>query len=132
MTGNELIESKGNALAALQLTTDLGNLIKPLVKDIFLLDTYIAGTTHLDDPSIVDQLKSGDRLTLRRENNRFDALAILVLNDRQQKLGYIPEKDNRIFARLMDAGKLLTAKVVEMEIYKGFTKVEIGVYMEEV
>lgn len=33
----------------------------------------------------------------------------------KEKLSYIPEKDNVIFSRLLDAGKLLKAKVNSVE-----------------
>ena len=52
-----------------------------------------------------------DVLTLHREENKFDSNAILILNEDKKKLGYVPEKDNIVFARLMDAGKLLKAKI---------------------
>lgn len=35
----------------------------------------------------------------------------MVLNAEKKKLGYVPEKDNIVFARLMDAEKLLIAKI---------------------
>ena len=34
---------------------------------------------------------------------------------KKRKLGYIPEKDNIVFARLMDAGKYLIAKIDRIE-----------------
>ena len=44
-------------------------------------------------------------------DNKFDSNAILILTESKKKLGYVPEKDNVIFARLMDAGKLLIARI---------------------
>ena len=41
---------------------------------------------------------------MQREDNKFDSNAILILNADKKKLGYVPEKDNVVFARLMDAG----------------------------
>ena len=66
----------------------LGEVIKPLSREIHLFDTYIAGTTHLKDPSVLDEIKVGDRLLLQREDNRFDDNAILVLNEAKKKFGY--------------------------------------------
>lgn len=53
----------------------------------------------------------------------------LVQTIDQQKLGYIPEKDNIIFARLMDAGKMLMAKISTIEKRGSFYKISIGIYL---
>lgn len=126
--GNDLTIKK-DGLVALQSNTDIGDLIKPLVRDIHLFDTYVAGTTHLDDKSVLDEIKVGDKLSLRREDNKFDSNAILVLNSEGQKLGYVPEKDNIIFARLLDAGKMLSAAISDIEHKGSFTKISIGIYL---
>ncbi len=68
-------------------------------------------------------------LNLKREDNKFDGKAILVLNDAGQKLGYVSEKDNVVFARLMCAGKLLKAKVTDVELKGGFHMIRIGIYL---
>ena len=94
---NELTE-KQQGLVSLVKDTELGNIIKPLVKEIHLFDSYIAGTTHLEDKSVLEALAVGDMLSLQREDNKFDTNAILVLNGDGKKLGYVPEKDNIIFA----------------------------------
>ena len=46
--------------------------------------------------------------------------------DDMMKLGYVPEKDNIVFARLMDAGKLLAAKITKRG---SFTQISIGIYL---
>lgn len=126
--GNELTINKDN-FVALQSNTDLGELIKPLIKEIHLFDTFIAGTTHLDDKNVINEVKIDDKLDLKREDNKFDEKAILVLNKKGQKLGYIPEKDNIIFSRLLDAGKMLSATVSDIEHKDSFTKISIGIYL---
>ena len=107
----------------------LSDVIKPLVNEIHLFDTYIAGTSFLEDTTVLDELNPNDKLTLKREDNKYDEKAILILNSTNNKLGYIPEKDNQIFSRLMDAGKLLIAKVNKIDKYNDFTKVSIGIYL---
>ena len=99
------------------------------MNEIHLFDTFIAGTTHLEDKSVLDDIEEGDKLTLRRELNKFDEKAILVLDQSERKLGYIPEKDNAVFSRLMDAGKLLIAKVSDIQLHGSFHKVKIGIYL---
>jgi hypothetical protein len=107
------------------------DLIKPLVKEIFLFDTFIAGTSYVDKKLIV-ALSPDDKLILRREeDNRFDDRAVMVLDKDQHKVGYIPEKDNAIFSRLMDAGKLLTAKVKKIDRKGDFSKIEIGIFLTD-
>lgn len=74
-------------------------------------------------------IKEGDKLTLRRENNKFDSKAVMILSPDGRKLGYIPEKDNIIFSRLMDAGKLLAAKITKIELKGSFHQIGIGIYL---
>lgn len=106
------------------------NLIKPLVKEIYLFDTYVAGTNYVDDLSNFKDLKEGDRLVLKREkDNKFDHKAILVNTESQKKLGYIPRKDNAIFSRLLDAGKLLSATVKEINEHGDFYSIKINIYL---
>lgn len=124
------IEIKNAGLVEAVERKDLGDILKPLVKEIHLFDTFIAGTSHLEDEMPLEALAVGDRLTLRREtDNRFDDKAILVLDEQGRKLGYVPEKDNIIFSRLLDAGKLLIGRVAKIERLKGFAKVAIGIWL---
>ncbi len=125
---NEL-SIKKDGLISLSENNNLGNMIKPLMREIHLFDSFIAGTTHLSDPSVLQEIKVGDKLSLMREDNKFDHNAILVLTNEKRKLGYIPEKDNTIFSRLMDAGKLLVAKITKIEKRGNFYQISIGIYL---
>lgn len=107
----------------------LGDVLKPLNREIYLFDTHIAGTTKLKDSSVLEHIKVGDRLLMQREDNKFDDNAILVLNESKQKLGYVPEKDNVVFARLMDAGKLLCGKIKRIELKGSFKLISISIYL---
>ncbi len=107
----------------------IADVIKPLVSEIHLFDTYIAGTSYLADETPLKNLKIDDRLTLRREETIYDDKAIMVLTGSDEKLGYIPEKDNIIFSRLMDAGKLLIAKVKDIKDLHHFMKISISIYL---
>lgn len=126
---NELTK-KEEAMVSVVQGNELGDIIKPLIREIYLFDSYIAGTTHLEDKSVLDEIKVGDMLTLQREENKFDSNAIMILTDDKNKLGYVPEKDNLIFARLMDAGKLLKAKITKIQS-KGnyFKQINVGIYL---
>lgn len=125
---NGLIKSK-NDIIAMADAKGLGEVIKPLSREIYLFDTYVAGTTYLKDQSVLDEVKKGDKLILRREDNRFDELAILVLNEAGKKLGYVPEKDNEVFARLMDAGKLLCGRIKSVDPKGSFRLINIEIYL---
>ncbi len=126
--GNEIIAG-GQSAVSVVTNHELGEIIRPLIREIHLFDTWIAGTTHLEDKAVLKALKADDDLVLRREDNKFDSRAILVLNSDKQKLGYVPEKDNIVFSRLMDAGKILKAKVSRIEDQGAWTKVSIGIYL---
>ncbi len=108
---------------------EIGEIIQPLIRDIHLFDTWIAGTTHLEDKTVLKSIHPGDELLLQREDNKFDSRAILVLNKDKKKLGYVPEKDNIVFSRLMDAGKILKAKINNIQDQGSWTKVTIGIYL---
>ena len=126
---NELMEQKTGELVSAINQQGLGELLKPLVREIHLFDTFIAGTTHLKDPSVLEALKVDDRLKLVREDNKFDSNAVMVLTEDGRKTGYVPEKDNLIFARLMDAGKLLAAKITKIHKRGSFYQISIGIYL---
>lgn len=126
---NELTTNQTGDLVLAMQQHELGELLQPLIREIHLFDSFVAGTTHLKDPSVLKEIKVGDRLTLRREDNKFDSYAILILTEEKKKLGYVPEKDNIIFARLLDAGKMLAAKIKGIEKKGSFTKIAIGIYL---
>ena len=126
---NELSTQQTGALIQTIDQQGLGEMLKPLIRDIHLFDSYIAGTTHLEDKIVLNEIKIGDKLSLQREKNKFDENAILIYTEDRKKLGYIPEKDNLIFARLMDAGKLLAAKIKKIDKKGSFTQISIGIYL---
>ncbi len=125
---NQLTVGKENMVSVIS-ELGIGDLIKPLSREILLFDSYVAGTAYLDDDTVLDEIKTGDKLILQREDNRFDDNAILVLDEKKRKIGYVPEKDNIVFARLMDAGKLLTAKIDRIESKSCFRQINISIYL---
>ena len=126
---NELTIGKRNMMSLVS-DNPLGDLIKPLSHEVLLFDSYVAGTTYIKDESVFDDVKEGTKLMLQREpDNRFDENAILVLDEQKRKLGYVPEKDNLVFTRLMDAGKYLTATVRNYELQGAFRHINISIYL---
>lgn len=115
------IEEARQGFLATAGITDLGNIIKPLIREIHLFDTFVAGVTHLKDTSVLEEIKVGDNLVLQREDNKYDNNAVIIFTENKKKLGYVPRVDNIIFARLMDAGKLLKAKISGIEQRGSYT-----------
>jgi hypothetical protein len=112
-----------------------GNMIipKPFERDIFLFDTYVAGTSHIEGiEELEPYLKEGDRLDFFREaDNQHDKHAIVIKNVDGIKIGYVPKKDNIIFSRLMDAGKLLFGRITLKEKRGKWLKINIDIFLHE-
>ncbi|MBR0391217.1 MAG: HIRAN domain-containing protein [Oscillospiraceae bacterium] len=126
---NDLTPKQTDALVETLNRNGIGEMLKPLIREIHLFDTFVAGTTHLQDQSVFQEIRIGDKLSLQREDNKFDDNAVLILTETGKKLGYIPEKDNVVFARLMDAGKLLAAKITKIETRGSFYQISIGIFL---
>ena len=77
----DLVKSGGNGLVGL-LHGKGGELSipKPFEKDIFLFDTYVAGTTHIEGiEELEPHLNNDDRLEFFREpDNQYDKQAIVI------------------------------------------------------
>ena len=106
---------------------------KPFEKDIFLFDTHVAGTSHIEGiEELEPHLNIDDRLDFFREpDNRYDKEAIVIKTAGGVKIGYVPKQDNVIFARLMDAGKLLFGRISGKEKKENWVKLDIKVFMHE-
>ena len=106
---------------------------KPFERDIFLFDTYVAGTSHIEGMEELEpHLQTGDRLDFFREpDNQYDAQAIVIKTSDGVKIGYVPRQDNVIFARLMDAGKLLFGRISEKEKKGKWVKISIDIFLHE-
>ncbi len=131
---NDLLKSESGNLLGL-LHGKAGDLVipKPFEKDIFLFDTYIAGTTHIEGiEELALYLNVDDKLDFFREpDNAYDEQAIMIKTVNGVKLGYVPKQDNIIFARLMDAGKLLFGRISHKETKGRWVKIKIKVFLHE-
>ena len=131
---NDLINTESGSLLGL-LHGKGGDLVipKPFERDIFLFDTYIAGTTHIEGiEELALYLNIDDKLDFFREpDNPYDAQAIMIKTTNGVKLGYVPKQDNVIFARLMDAGKLLFGRISNKETKGRWVKIKIKVFLHE-
>ena len=127
---NELTKVE-TELAKVIDTSPVSDLLKPLVEEIHLFDTYVAGTSVTRQSANLEGIEEGEKLTLKRETNRFDENEILIFRENDRQIGRIPEQDNIIFARLMDAGKKLSARVISIEWAGSFPRIRIGIYLED-
>lgn len=131
---SDLVKIDNGDLIEYLMKTGSGlDLPKPFERDIYLFDTYVAGTTHIECiEKIGESLKDDDRLVFYREpENEHDPQAIRIETLGKEKIGYVPHKDNVIFSRLMDAGKVLFAKVIEKEMKGKWLKIKIKIYLHE-
>lgn len=105
----------------------------PFAREIFLFDTYIAGTSHIEGlEELYAYLMVGSLLNFYREpDNPYDAQAIMIKNADGVKLGYIPKADNIIFSRLMDAGKLLFGKISSKSMNGNWVKIKIDIFLKD-
>ena len=121
----------------------------PFERDIFLLGIEVAGTSHVPNMDrLYEALDEGDRVKLVREpDNPYDEYAIRIdtendapigylASDAQSlaesvKLGYIPMKNNKVFARLMDAGKLLYGVVRRKEMDGEYHRIVVKIYLKD-
>ena len=105
----------------------------PYVKEIFLMECHIAGTSYRENiKEIEKELQEKDLLVFKREtDNQHDKLAIVIFDTKGQKLGYVPRDRNEVIARLMDAGKLIFGKLERKQWRDDWLKADIRVYMRD-
>jgi hypothetical protein len=129
---NELIKiNRGDIVSYIHNVKNEVDLPKPFEKEVFLYDTYISEVNNAE--GIKDgrmSLSIGERLQFYRESdNRFDSKTIVIKTRNDDKVGFVPNKDNAVFARLMDAGKEVFCKVSRIEERDDLLKVRIKIYM---
>jgi len=100
-------------------------------RQILLARMHIAGTAYYDAEAVADRLRPGQRLALRRQlENRYDALAIEILGPEGHKLGYVPRRRNEMPARLMDAGKRLSAQTESVSQQGSWLNIQVSLYLD--
>ena len=99
---------------------------------VLLARLHVAGTAYYDAEAVADRLRPGQRLALRRQpENRYDALAIEVLGPEGHKLGYVPRRRNEMPARLMDAGKRLSARAESIAQRGSWLNIQVSLYLDD-
>jgi len=79
----------------------------PFMKEIFLIRQAIVGTRYLGgSDELVEDLKPGCRISFVAEpDNQYDKNAVMALDGKGRKIGYIPRHENGIIGALLKAGK---------------------------
>lgn len=106
--------------------------LMPFAREIMLVECHIAGTSFRDVRSVEPDLAAGTFLALRREpGNPHDELAIMILTEHGRQLGYVPRAKNEALARLMDAGKLLFARLETKQWVDDWLRAEIRIFLRD-
>lgn len=126
-----LIKTDAGFPSLFHIANSRPNLPAPFAREIFLLDCHIAGTTYRAEiAEIAESLETNTELRLQREpKNEFDESAIAVYDSETNKLGYVPRHKNEVPARLLDAGKRLSARLTAKEWRDSWLKLDIKIFL---
>ncbi len=106
--------------------------LMPFAREIMLVECHIAGTSFRDVRAVEPSLAAGAFFVLRREpRNPHDELAIMILTESGHHVGYVPRAKNEALARLMDAGKLLFARLDSKCWKNDWLQADIRVYLRD-
>lgn len=85
------------------------------MREEFIMDSPVVGTKYIKNIGEIEKdLYIGDSVALKREpENSYDELAIMVLDGKMRKMGYIPREKNRDMALMMDKCEILFGKINE-------------------
>jgi len=129
---NNLILIDPALLALMHASFGTDGALLPFAREIMLVECQIAGTSHRDLKAIAPAIIPGKLLVLRREpENKFDDLAIMILDENGNHVGYIPRIKNEALARLMDAGKILFARLETMAWHGDWLSAEVRVFLRD-
>jgi hypothetical protein len=131
---NELIRiDETNIVSVLNSSKSGLDIGKPFSRQIYLISASVAGSYYVDDIyDLLDKIKIGAKLRFVREpDNKYDELAILVKDQDDNKLGYVPRKKNPILARLMDAGKLVYGTVKTINNDDSYINIEMEIFLDD-
>lgn len=78
---------------------------------LLVQESPVAGFRHHRGVAVWPFLQEGESLALVRESvNPYDREAVAVYF-RNDKLGYVPQRENSAIAQMLDRGQTLTAKI---------------------
>lgn len=105
----------------------------PFTREISLLECHVAGTNFRSDIAEIEpNLIVSARLNLQREpRNEHDSSTIAIYASNNYHLGYIPKNKNEVLAKLLDAGKNLSARLVAKEWNDSWLKLDIEIFLHD-
>lgn len=112
-------------------SADMNEYLKPMSRDILLFTTKIGNTYKLKDKAPLLKLVVGEKLYFKRAESKYEDNLIVINNDKDELVGYVPEVDSPIFARLMDAGKMLFAVVKSISHSTSVPLIDIEIYLKD-
>jgi hypothetical protein len=131
--GNDIIKVDPAILALIKGAFGKGGVPMPFTKEIFLIETHIAGTSHIDIEETEPDLSENDIMVFKRDpDNKYDNLAIRIYTKDGQNIGFVPRDNNEILAHLMDAGKLIFGKLISKEWQGSWLYLQIKVFLREI
>lgn len=102
-------------------------------KDIYVLDTYIAGLTYRDKDMLEKEIRENARFYMKRDiSNLHDIKAIKIVSKSGHVVGFVPKKDNEIISRLMDSGKYFYCIINEVDMDRLHVGIEIYMSYKDV
>ena len=129
--GNDLAIIDDNWLALADQVKEMPVAFQQVV---FLTNCHLAGTNEIADvKDTIDGVKDGESLVLRRTaTDPTDIRAVSVETASGTLIGYVPRRYGAVMARLMDAGKLLSAKLIGRDCDEQWTDITVAIEMREV
>ena len=128
----ELVAIDHNWIEIKNLTSQIQ---MPFGEEVFLDAMEVSRSLETRDMLFkCKKITVGDTLVLKREpRNKFDSLAIRVETVEGVNIGYVPREKNGILARLMDAGKLVVAKIRDKQLVdEFFVSIWMEVFLKEI
>lgn len=124
---NDLIKVNKNLITQIDKKS-LGDIIKPLKKEIILLDYYVNDINELCSDVIFVKIKENDVLHLKADNMAYRSTTVGVYFD-GQRIGELYEGEEKIPYNLLFAGKELKAIVKNKHISMGKKVMQLSVKM---
>ncbi|MDD6926784.1 MAG: HIRAN domain-containing protein [bacterium] len=103
---------------------------QPLQNEIFLSEIFVEGVTFEPAPAFY-MLSEGDEVALKRKKKDYDEFYVEVLTSDNKFVGELDDAYNEIIARLMDAGKKITAKVRYLLRTEEYNVMSLDVFLKE-
>ncbi|NCB08770.1 MAG: DNA-binding protein [Bacteroidia bacterium] len=104
----------------------------PMTKEVILTHPCVAGFSYYDGPENLLNLKEQQPFRLQRQpGNPFDVNAVEIFAG-TEKLGYLPRKENKLIARMMDQGMEVKARICRINLQNpDWESVRVEVYVEK-